>query len=240
MATNNINKSISGVYGGHLLTQLHVLLSVIPQTKNTLKFPPPFTKIEEKFLRELCDDSQGSVFLSIIDHTESMVRIVDTPNKRGIILTIPKVLELVSSVSFARTGNEFMGSDDYTWRTQKPERVCYKLLDIVVFLKESGCNIIELVSSKHERDILRKISNRSYYSSKYQIPKLFIPLLSSRYTADNFTKLAQTSYYSLLTKEQQTRDSLDVRCENFNISILRNEVLVVRNEETQSLQVLEV
>jgi len=240
MATNNINKSISGVYGGHLIKQLHVLHNVIPQSKNTLNFPPPFTKVESNFLREIGDDESADIFFSIIDHKESMVRVVDTPNKRGVILTIPKVMELVSAVSFARTHIETQQNNDYTWRTEKPERLCFKLLDIVVFLKESGCNIIEFISSQKDRDILRKISHRSYYSDRYNIPKVFTPLLSSRYTVNNFTKIAQTSYFHLLTKEQQVSKNLDVRVDSFNIQILRNEGLLVRNEKTQSLQVLEV
>ena len=147
MATNNINKSISGVYGGHLLEQLWSLGSVIATcTKQTQNYEPAFTVEQMSFLGDIKNGriEEGDTFLSILDHKDSLVRLVRTPNKNGIILTIPKVLDLVSKLSFLSMENK---KQDYTWRTEKPETFCFQLLDLVSFIKESGSNIIELKST---------------------------------------------------------------------------------------------
>ena len=239
MATNNINNSMSGVYGAYLLQQLHVLQTVIPSSTKTLKFDLPFTQKEQSFLHDMSSSNlDGNIFFSVIEHKESMVRIVDTPRKRGIILTIPKVLEIVGLCSFARKHST--NRNDYEWKTRKPEKLCFKLLDIVSFVRESGCNIMEFISSEKDREILKKVTHRSYYSSNQSVPKVFTPLLSSRYSVENFTKIAQTSYFSQLSSEQKRTTFLDVRSCDFSESILRNETTIVRNEKPKSLQVVNV
>ena len=240
MATNNINKSISGVYGGHLLEQLWSLGSVIATcTKQTQNYEPVFTVEQMSFLGDIKNGriEEGDTFLSILDHKDSLVRLVRTPNKNGIILTIPKVLDLVSKLSFLSMENK---KQDYTWRTEQPETFCFQLLDLVSFIKESGSNIIELKSTSMERAMLNKLTSRTYYQSKNQIPKIFTPLLSARYDLAHFTKIAQTIHYNRLTHSQRESTCIDVRSCALDTYILRNEITFVRNGKYESLNILEV
>lgn len=240
MANNNINKSMSGVYGGHLLEQLWALGSVIANcTKKTHNYEPSFTSEQMSFLGDIKNNriEEGDTFLSILDHKDSLVRLVRTPNKNGIILTIPKVLEVVSKLSFMSSETK---REDYTWRTETPETFCFQLLDLVSFIKESGSNIIELKSTPMERDMLHKLTSRTYYQSKNQIPKIFTPLLSARYELANFTKIAQTTHYNRLTRSQRESTFIDVRSCTLDTDILRNETTFVRNGKYESLNILEV
>ena len=231
---------MSGVYGGHLLEQLFSINSIISEHKTkTVKQKAPFTKEEATFLSDIKHGriESGDTFLSVLEHKESLVRLVRTPNKSGIILTIPKVLEIISLLSFMSVDAR---NDSYIWRTEQPETLCFQLLDLISFVKESGCNIIELKSTPKERDILAKMTSRTYYQSKSKLPLIFVPLLSARYETANFTKIAQTIHFDKLTRTQKTAPKIDVRLHALSTDILRSEVTFVRNGKYESLNILEV
>jgi len=234
MATNKINQSISGVYGGHLLQSLRRISNIKHNAcKETITLPSLFTDDEERFIRNI-DEDEGNIFLSIIDHKESLVRLIDTPHKKGIVLTVPKVLEIVETVGF------YSDRNGYEHRNSSCELISYKFLDVVSFIKETACNIIEFISTREDMRILGKLGARSYYSSRTKLPKVFSPLLSSRYEPSNFARIAQHSYFNLLKRGQKTQTQIDVRSEDLSHTILRNELAIVRNEKHRAVKELEV